>query len=83
MAGSAVAKALTFILVMCQSYFYWSSDKGTNINHSQTYLTEQHHLAGLVLARGGSKGIPKKNVAILHGYPLIYWALSAMKNSGG
>ena len=36
------------------------------------------HIAGLVLARGGSKGIPLKNLALLEGRPLLEWALKAM-----
>ncbi|XP_067127360.1 N-acylneuraminate cytidylyltransferase A [Centruroides vittatus] len=36
------------------------------------------HTAGLVLARGGSKGIPKKNVRLLSGIPLLVWVLRPM-----
>ncbi len=38
------------------------------------------HVAGLVLARGGSQGIPLKNLAPLGpaGRPLLSWALDAM-----
>ncbi|XP_029456019.1 N-acylneuraminate cytidylyltransferase isoform X4 [Rhinatrema bivittatum] len=35
------------------------------------------HLACLVLARGGSKGIPLKNIKPLAGKPLIHWVLIA------
>ncbi|XP_042528802.1 N-acylneuraminate cytidylyltransferase [Dipodomys spectabilis] len=40
------------------------------------------HLAALVLARGGSKGIPLKNIRRLAGVPLIGWVLRAALDSG-
>ena len=33
---------------------------------------------GLILARGGSKGIPLKNLAPLGTKPLLTWSLGAM-----
>lgn len=42
----------------------------------------QPHLAALVLARGGSKGIPLKNIKLLAGVPLIGWVLRAAIDSG-
>ena len=36
------------------------------------------HLAGLILARGGSRGIPLKNLSRLGGRPLLQWSLDAM-----
>lgn len=36
---------------------------------------------GVVLARGGSKGIPGKNLADLGGDPLLAWTLTAAKRS--
>ena len=39
------------------------------------------HLAALVLARGGSKGIPLKNVKLLAGVPLIGWVIRAAIDS--
>ncbi len=41
------------------------------------------HVAGLVLARGGSKGIPLKNLQLLDGKPLLAWALDAMTTTSG
>lgn len=41
------------------------------------------HIAGLILARGGSKSIPLKNLALLGGKPLLVWALEAMIRSQG
>uniref|UniRef100_A0A8C6TF93 N-acylneuraminate cytidylyltransferase n=1 Tax=Neogobius melanostomus TaxID=47308 RepID=A0A8C6TF93_9GOBI len=43
-------------------------------------LMEQHK-AALILARGGSKGIPLKNVKTLAGIPLIGWVLRAAVDS--
>ncbi|XP_008108539.1 N-acylneuraminate cytidylyltransferase isoform X2 [Anolis carolinensis] len=40
------------------------------------------HLAALILARGGSKGIPLKNIKLLAGVPLIGWVLRAALDSG-
>jgi CMP-N,N'-diacetyllegionaminic acid synthase len=38
-------------------------------------------IAALITARGGSKGIPKKNITKLCGKPLIHWTVeSAMKS---
>jgi GTP:adenosylcobinamide-phosphate guanylyltransferase len=35
----------------------------------------------LILARGGSKGVPKKNIKILNGKPLIYYVIYEAKKS--
>jgi len=40
------------------------------------------HIAGLVLARGGSKGIPLKNLVPLGSRPLISWSLQTMLEFG-
>ena len=37
---------------------------------------------GIIPARGGSKGIPGKNVAMLAGKPLIAWTIEAARRSG-
>ena len=39
---------------------------------------ERPHFAGLILARGGSRGIPLKNITPLDGRPLLTWSLAAM-----
>ena len=44
--------------------------------------TSSLHIAGLVLARGGSKGIPLKNLAPLGSRPLITWCLQSMLEFG-
>uniref|UniRef100_A0A8C6K851 N-acylneuraminate cytidylyltransferase n=1 Tax=Nothobranchius furzeri TaxID=105023 RepID=A0A8C6K851_NOTFU len=42
---------------------------------------EKRHVAALVLARGGSKGIPLKNIKMLAGAPLLGWVLRAAADS--
>lgn len=42
---------------------------------------EKKEAIAIIPARGGSKRIPKKNIAKLGGRPLIYWAINAAKNS--
>lgn len=39
-------------------------------------------IVGLVPARGGSKGLPGKNIRVLGGLPLIGWTLRAARESG-
>lgn len=39
------------------------------------------HAAALILARGGSKGIPLKNIKMLAGVPLVGWVLRAAVDS--
>lgn len=39
-------------------------------------------IVGIITARGGSKGIPRKNVKLLHGKPLIAYTIEAAKESG-
>lgn len=38
-------------------------------------------IVAVILARGGSKGIPLKNIALLNNKPLLYYAINAAKNS--
>ena len=35
----------------------------------------------IILARGGSKGIPKKNIFLINGHPLISYSIFAGLNS--
>ncbi|KAJ4948561.1 hypothetical protein JOQ06_020094 [Pogonophryne albipinna] len=42
----------------------------------------KRHIAALILARGGSKGIPLKNIKMLAGVPLLGWVLRAAVDSG-
>jgi CMP-N,N'-diacetyllegionaminic acid synthase len=39
------------------------------------------NILGIIPARGGSKGIPKKNIRIISGKPLIAWTIDAALNS--
>ena len=40
------------------------------------------HVAGLILARGGSQGIPLKNICKLSSHPLLAWSVGAMRAFG-
>ena len=35
----------------------------------------------IIPARGGSKGIPNKNIRKFKGYPLIYWSIKNARKS--
>jgi CMP-N,N'-diacetyllegionaminic acid synthase len=39
-------------------------------------------ILAVITARGGSKGVPKKNLAPVAGMPLIYWTITAAKQAG-
>ena len=39
-------------------------------------------ILGVILARGGSKGIPKKNIFPINGHPLISYTIAAALKSG-
>ena len=39
------------------------------------------NIVAIILARGGSKGIPKKNIINFCGKPLINWSINQAKNS--
>jgi len=38
-------------------------------------------IIALIMARGGSKSVPYKNIRLVHGYPLIAWTIAACKLS--
>lgn len=44
-------------------------------------MIENKKVLAVVPARGGSKGIPNKNIAPLHGKPLINWTIEAAQAS--
>lgn len=44
-------------------------------------MIENLHVVGLITARGGSKGLPRKNILPLLGKPLIGWTVEAAKRS--
>lgn len=41
------------------------------------YMIDGHSVLGVILARGGSKGVPRKNVRDLAGKPLVAWTIEA------
>lgn len=45
-------------------------------------MTSKRSVLGIIPARGGSKGVPKKNVRQLGGKPLIAWTIDAAISSG-
>ena len=49
---------------------------------SSSSTANHPHTAALILARGGSVGIPLKNIVPLGGRPLISWALDAILQTG-
>ena len=38
-------------------------------------------ILGVIPARGGSKGVPRKNIKLIAGKPLIFWTIEAAKRS--
>ena len=44
-------------------------------------MYKNHYILGIIPARGGSKGIPRKNLALLDGRPLISHSITAAKRS--
>ncbi|KAF7694236.1 N-acylneuraminate cytidylyltransferase-like [Silurus meridionalis] len=50
-------------------------------DHGFDYDGGEKHIAAVILARGGSKGIPLKNIKLLAGVPLIAWVLRAARDS--
>jgi CMP-N,N'-diacetyllegionaminic acid synthase len=41
----------------------------------------QSQVIGLITARGGSKGIPRKNIMPIAGHPLLWWTITAAKQA--
>lgn len=50
-------------------------------NEAKPWNPKTCHIAALVLARGGSKGLPLKNIRECAGIPLIGWVLRAIRDS--
>ncbi len=48
---------------------------------AESFGQQTPSILGLITARGGSKGIPRKNVADLAGKPLIAWTIEAARES--
>ncbi|XP_023201477.1 N-acylneuraminate cytidylyltransferase-like isoform X2 [Xiphophorus maculatus] len=58
------------------------SDKNATEEAESPKKRRTRHVAALILARGGSKGIPLKNIKLLAGVPLVGWVLRAAIDSG-
>ncbi len=43
--------------------------------------SDRKNILGIIPARGGSKGVPRKNIRLLHGIPLIAYSISEAKKS--
>ncbi len=46
-----------------------------------TPINQMTEILALIPARGGSKGIPRKNIRSFAGYPLIVWSIAAAKQA--
>lgn len=57
------------------------SEDCKNHSNKRIRLEGKRHVAAVILARGGSKGIPLKNIKLLAGVPLIGWVLRAAVDS--
>ena len=44
-------------------------------------MYKNNKILGIIPARGGSKGVPRKNLRLLAGRPLIAWTIEAAKGS--
>ncbi|XP_038135454.1 N-acylneuraminate cytidylyltransferase-like [Cyprinodon tularosa] len=56
-------------------------DRTSSSSSKRLCPSGKRHVAALILARGGSKGIPLKNIKLLAGVPLIGWVLRAAIDS--
>ena len=45
------------------------------------FMYENKRILAVIPARGGSKGIPRKNIKELHGHPLIAYTISEARAS--
>lgn len=45
-------------------------------------MSSQPKILTIIPARGGSKGVPRKNIKLLNGKPLVYYAINAAKEGG-
>ena len=53
----------------------------SQIPFKMTENNERQNIVGIIPARGGSKGIPKKNICLLAGKPLLSYTIEAALNS--
>ncbi len=42
-------------------------------------MIDNKRVLGIIAARGGSKGVPRKNLAVFRGAPLLQWTIEAAK----
>ena len=42
-------------------------------------MKKQANVVGIIPARGGSKGVPKKNIKEIGGFPMIAYSIAAAK----
>ena len=56
----------------------WTIDHGPSSTVNGPLMTK---ILAIIPARGGSKGIPRKNIRSFAGYPLIAWSIAAAKRS--
>ncbi|XP_027848672.2 N-acylneuraminate cytidylyltransferase A [Aphis gossypii] len=66
------------VLFMIPIYLLWS-----HITYEQNHLSNyKPHVVALILARGGSKGIPRKNLAIIQNTTLLRRSLDTINDCG-
>lgn len=56
--------------------------KTKNDGKTKEEKKKETRIAALILARGGSKGIPLKNIKMLAGVPLVGWVIRAAVDAG-
>ena len=56
-------------------------DCGKEMLYQKLKKKSKKSFFALIMARGGSKSIPKKNLVDLHGFPLLAWSIAACKLS--
>jgi CMP-N-acetylneuraminic acid synthetase len=42
---------------------------------------DDHYIVAIIPARGGSKSVPKKNIRLIYGHPMIAYSIAAAKLS--
>ncbi len=46
-----------------------------------TKKSSQYHVFAIIPARGGSKGVPRKNIKLINGKPLLFYTIESAKQS--
>uniref|UniRef100_A0AAY5ETH1 N-acylneuraminate cytidylyltransferase n=1 Tax=Electrophorus electricus TaxID=8005 RepID=A0AAY5ETH1_ELEEL len=59
----------------------YNAAEGSSNQSTKLDTVKERHVAGVILARGGSNGIPLKNIKLLAGVPLIGWVIRAAIDS--